>query len=140
MGGQEQQTPIRTQRPTHSPFQHRHMHKMLLKRLFSHFSTCAHRPTDGPTDRRTKPLIELRVHNYEKSLLVKTFILTAYLISIKWTVLYTLSTHKAVVHPLKIELSRRLNSAQGYLSLCTKKRRRKSYTKADREMNRHKDS
>ena len=33
--------------------------KNVLKRLFSHFSTCA----DGPRDGRTEPLIELRVRN-----------------------------------------------------------------------------
>ena len=38
-GGQGQPTPIHTQRPTQPPFQHRHIHKKLLKRSFSHFST-----------------------------------------------------------------------------------------------------
>ena len=40
---------------THIPIKH-------LKRLFFHFSTRSSR-TDRRTDRRTKPLIELRVHN-----------------------------------------------------------------------------
>ena len=41
--------------------------KNVLERLFSHFSTRVHGPTDRRTDRRTdgrtKPLIELRVRN-----------------------------------------------------------------------------
>ena len=37
--------------------------KNVLKRLYSYFSTRAHRPTNQPTDGRTKPLIELRVRN-----------------------------------------------------------------------------
>ena len=63
-GGQP--TPIHTQHPTQPLFQHRHTHKKLLKRSFSHFSTRSprtNRPTNQPTDGRTKPLIELRVRN-----------------------------------------------------------------------------
>ena len=46
-GGQGQPTLIHTQRPTQLPFQHRNIHKKLLKHSFSHFSTRGHGPTDG---------------------------------------------------------------------------------------------
>ena len=55
-GGQGHPTPIHTPSPTH-------IHKKHLKRSFPHFSTRGHGPTDQRTDRRTKPLIELRVRN-----------------------------------------------------------------------------
>ena len=45
---------------------HTNLHKKYPKRLFFHFSTRSlptDRRTDGPTDQRTKPLIELRVRN-----------------------------------------------------------------------------
>ena len=48
-GWHGQPTPI----PTQPPFQHRHIHKKLLKQSFFHFSTRAHGRTDGRTDRRT---------------------------------------------------------------------------------------
>ena len=38
---------------TQHPFQHRHTHKKLLKRSFSHFSTRAYGQTDRRTDGRT---------------------------------------------------------------------------------------
>ena len=49
-GGQGHPTPIHTQRLTQPPFQHRHIHKKLLKRSFSHFLTRAQDRTDRPTD------------------------------------------------------------------------------------------
>ena len=69
-GGQGQPTPIHTQRPTQPPFQHRHIHKKLLKCSFSHFSTRGHGPTDGrtdqwtngPTDQRTNGPTDGRTH------------------------------------------------------------------------------
>ena len=38
---------------TQPPFQHRDIHKKLLERWLSQFSTLAHGPTDGQTDRWT---------------------------------------------------------------------------------------
>ena len=59
MGGQGWPTPIHTQRPTHPPFQHRHLLKKVLKRLFSRFSTRAHIRTDRPMDGRTDQWMDL---------------------------------------------------------------------------------
>ena len=36
---------------TQPSFQHRYIHKKLLKRSSYHFSTCVHGRTDGPTDK-----------------------------------------------------------------------------------------
>ena len=49
-GGQGRPTPTHTQHPTQSPSQHRHIHKKVLKRSFSHFSTRAYGPKDGQTE------------------------------------------------------------------------------------------
>ena len=61
--GRGSQPPSTPNAPPNPPFQPKHIHKNVLKGLFSHFSTRAHGATDPRTDGWTKPLIGVRVRN-----------------------------------------------------------------------------